>query len=61
MEELTSKIFVEPAIDRKMVALCEGMFTIEIVKICQDCFEKLDTDKQHEHVWMGQLNRNRLL
>ena len=61
MEELTSKIFVEPAIDRKMVVLCEGMSTIEIVKICQDCFEKLDTDKQHEHVWMGQLNRNRLL
>ena len=31
------------------------------VKICLDCFEKLDTDKQHEHVWVGQLNRNRLL
>ena len=30
-------------------------------KICHDCFEKLDIDKQHEHVWMGQLNRNRLL
>jgi len=31
------------------------------LKICLDCFEKLDTDKQHEHVWMGQLHRNRLL
>ena len=31
------------------------------VKICLDCFEKLDTDKQHVHVWVGQLNRNRLL
>ena len=30
-------------------------------KICQDCFEKLDKDKQQEHVWVGQLNRNRLL
>ena len=31
------------------------------VKICIDCFEKLDKDKQQEHVWVGQLNRNRLL
>ncbi len=30
-------------------------------KICQDCFEKLDKDKQQEHVWLGQLHRNRLL
>tara|TARA_Y100000310_G_scaffold56104_1_gene51439 strand:+ start:344 stop:466 length:123 start_codon:yes stop_codon:yes gene_type:complete len=32
MEELTSKIFVEPAIDKKIVALCEGISTIEIVR-----------------------------
>ena len=61
MEELTSKIFVEPAIDKKMVGLCEGYVHDRNLKICQDCFEKLDTDKQHEHVWMGQLHRNRLL
>ena len=31
------------------------------LKTCEDCFEKLDKDKQQEHVWVGQLNRNRLL
>ena len=30
------------------------------LKICHDCFEKLDKDKQSEYVFVSQLNRNRL-
>ena len=53
MEGLTSKIFVEPVDRQENGGTMRRYVHDRNLKICQDCFEKLDTDKQHEHVWDG--------